>query len=311
MRNSALLKSASLQGCMMELVEDAIIIAAGKGRRMLPANLITPKEFLPLIDLPAIMHLLWEAKLAGVTKVHLVLSQEKKNLFSLAMESNIKLLEEKPRVDFSEEFLDLRVEGLEIITHVQKNQNGVAGAILAALNSVRGAFLVMLGDSVMVDSDSSNTITSSKMGSLASLELVKKFNRTGVANAGYVVVSEDQVSNYGVVCLEGDKIESIVEKPGLGQIASNMILCGRYIMPKEFSKIYEDVEDPIIEEQRMISILNYLINNGGLRGVNLDKFQFYDCGNPIIWLKSQVDHAMRRSEYKDDFTEWIKNRISE
>ena len=42
-----------------------------------------------------------------------------------------------------------------------------------------------------------------------------------------------------------------------------------------------------------------------------NNFQFYDCGDPIIWLKSQVDHAMRRSEYKDDFTEWVKKRIQE
>mgnify|MGYP003738754869 CR=1 FL=1 len=222
---------------MMELGEDAIIIAAGKGTRMLPANLITPKEFLPLIDLPAIMHLLWEAKLAGVSKVHLVLSQEKNDLFSLATEANIELWKEKPRVDLSEEYLELQVEGLEIITYVQENQNGVAGAILTALDSVRGPFLVMLGDSVIVNSDTEEGMDSSGIGSLASLELVKKFNQTGVANAGFVAVPDDEVSNYGVVCLESDNIESIVEKPEVGRVASNMVLCGRYIMPKEFSMI--------------------------------------------------------------------------
>jgi UTP-glucose-1-phosphate uridylyltransferase len=54
-----------------------------------------------------------------------------------------------------------------------------------------------------------------------------------------------------------------------------------------------------------------LIGNGGFGGVNMNEFVLYDSGEPINWLKSQIDHALRREDLKDDMENWIKKRISE
>ena len=61
----------------MAKVEDAVILAGGSGTRMLPASLFMPKETMPLVDTPIINHLIWEAAKAGVSRVHLVLSERK------------------------------------------------------------------------------------------------------------------------------------------------------------------------------------------------------------------------------------------
>ena len=61
----------------MAKVEEAIILAGGTGTRMLPASLYIPKETMPLVDTPIINHIIWEAARAGVSRVHLVLSNRK------------------------------------------------------------------------------------------------------------------------------------------------------------------------------------------------------------------------------------------
>ncbi|DAC71279.1 MAG TPA: hypothetical protein D7I12_00265, partial [Candidatus Poseidoniales archaeon] len=69
----------------MGLVTEAIILAGGRGTRMLPASLFSPKEFLPLFDVPIIKHLFEECIIAGIDKVHLVLSPRKKAIFDAIM----------------------------------------------------------------------------------------------------------------------------------------------------------------------------------------------------------------------------------
>ena len=42
----------------------------------------------------------------------------------------------------------------------------------------------------------------------------------------------------------------------------------------------------------------------------MNEFILYDSGDPLNWLKSQVDHALRREDLNQDFTDWINERIS-
>ena len=48
-------------------VNEAVILAGGRGTRMLPATLFSPKEFLPLFDVPIIKHLFEECIIAGIS----------------------------------------------------------------------------------------------------------------------------------------------------------------------------------------------------------------------------------------------------
>ena len=50
----------------MAVVEDALIVAGGLGTRMYPISTFLPKESLPLVDIPVLIHLAQEAKAAGV-----------------------------------------------------------------------------------------------------------------------------------------------------------------------------------------------------------------------------------------------------
>ena len=58
-------------------------------------------------------------------------------------------------------------------------------------------------------------------------------------------------------------------------------------------------------------MLNHLIEDGGLMAVKLDEMKMYDSGDPLNWLKSQIDHALRREDFSNDLSEWIRSRIDE
>ena len=61
----------------MGRVRDAVIVAAGLGTRMLPTSAYIPKELLPLVDVPVLHHLIFEAKEAGCDRIHIITSPSK------------------------------------------------------------------------------------------------------------------------------------------------------------------------------------------------------------------------------------------
>ena len=130
----------------MDPVRDAVLIAAGLGTRMFPASAFSSKESLPLVDVPLLTHLLFEAKEAGVDRVHIVTSPSKS--FDSLLEDRRDLHALRPHLD---ESLFHAVAGLEVHVHLQHRPRGVGNAIEAALHAVDGPFLVMLGDTLMMD----------------------------------------------------------------------------------------------------------------------------------------------------------------
>ena len=209
----------------MAEVRDAIILAGGIGTRMLPASLFAPKEVLPLVDTPLINHLIWETAKAGVTRVHLVLSQRKKVFLEQFIGGN-DIHGSEVRVDLPRESLSLGVEGVEIIPHVQTTAGGVAAAISVAIKQIDGPFLVLLGDMVILDRHVGPKKSGVKDASGASLELVKMFERTGIPSVGVCPVESENIGKYGVVGLSGNQVLEIFEKPSESEAPSNYVLCG-------------------------------------------------------------------------------------
>ena len=123
----------------MRDVEDAVILAGGKGTRMLPSSLYMPKETMPLVDTPILNHLIWEAAKAGVKRVHLVLSKRKiEVLRPFLSEGSVHDVDVRP--DLPEHALRLGVPGIKIETHLQSNARGVADAVKQALSDIEGPF---------------------------------------------------------------------------------------------------------------------------------------------------------------------------
>ena len=290
-------------------VEDAVILAGGSGTRMLPASLFIPKETMPLVDTPIINHLIWEATKAGVSRIHLVFSKRKYEILGdFIIEGGLH--GDKIRPDLPRESLRLGLEGVETIPHIQKSPGGVADAISCSIDSIQGPFLVLLGDMLLVEEHSGPLRSGPSYASSASSKLVSMFSRSGLPVVGVYPVEGEEIRNYGVVELSNEKVKDIVEKPDIEFAPSEYVLCGRYIFPENTKKIMEMYPVSDFGDLQSIAVLNHFIDNGGLSSVKLDNFSMYDSGNPLSWLKSQIDHALKREDLGIGMANWLKKKLS-
>ena len=107
----------------------AIIPAAGKGTRFLPATRVIPKEMLPIGAKPAIHCIVEEALAAGADDIVLVISEEKEII---------------RRYFEGDETLSGKVRYV-----YQREQRGLGHAVLQAAEGVAGTALVLLGDALV------------------------------------------------------------------------------------------------------------------------------------------------------------------
>ena len=292
----------------MAAINDAIILAGGSGTRMLPASLYVPKETLPMVDTPLINHLIWEVARAGVSRIHLVLSQRKKDILSDFLENGI-VHESQVRADLPRESLRLGLDGLKIIPHIQEKPGGVADAISTAIDQIDGPFLVLLGDMLLLDGHVGPKNSGPEFASTASSRLVSMFEETGLPNVGICPVESDEISKYGVVGLSDGMVVEIMEKPSSEEAPSEYVLCGRYVMPGNTREILEHYPISEFGEMQSIQLLNHLVVNGGLQAVKLDRMKMYDSGDPLAWLRSQIDHGLNRSDIGSSLENWIRGRL--
>ncbi len=292
------------------MVRDAIILAGGKGTRMLPANIYTPKETLPLIDTPLINHIILEAVGAGVDRVHLVLSKVKKGQLERFFDAESDFHEENVRPDLSRFSLSTKGIEAEILLHVQEFPGGVGHAISVVSNSIDGAFLVLLGDNLLLSKHHGPHEINPGNSSKASLELVRRFEETGLPCAGIISVPQSEIAKFGIVEIEGTRIIDLMEKPRESEAPSDLALCGRYLFDNRANEILELFPNSEFGEMQSIEVLRHYIENGGLESVKLEEYRMYDSGNPFSWLKSQIDHGLRRKDMADDLVDWLAKRLT-
>ena len=297
------LDSLSLSSPYMGRVLDAVIVAAGLGTRMLPVSGFVAKEMLPLVDVPVMHHLILEARAAGCNRIHIITSPSKD--FSLILDDMNKKFPSYP----NDQSLLNPIGDAEYFIHYQHEQLGLAHAISMASSSISGPFLVLLGDNILTPN---HAALSSFEPSPVSKELVSLHQETGCACSSVYDVGIEAVNQYGIVSLDGDRVQSIVEKPNQEVAPSTLAFCGRYIFTEDFSALLDHYPVEEHGELQSIAILEHWMNEGKLRAHVLEStVSWYDSGMPLVWLTSQIDHALRRPEYGDKLVEWLNQRINQ
>jgi len=295
----------------MREVDDAVILAGGRGTRMLPGSIYVPKEIMPLIDTPILNHLIWESCKAGVKRIHIVVSPTKKDILSKIFNDDKIHWDESIRPDLPRIALSPLPKGVEIILHEQVKPGGVGDAILLASKFIKNSFLVLLGDNLLISEHIDPKKSGPEFASGACQRMVKYYNQTGKPCAGILEVPDDQINKYGIVELEAGLINKIIEKPNIEDAPSNFILCGRYLLPGNCKEILNLYSNSDYGELQSIALFDHLINNGGFGGIKMNDFVLYDSGDPVNWLKSQIDHALRRNDLDDGFRQWMESRLLE
>ena len=300
---SLTLESLCLLREFMDVVRDAVLVAAGLGTRMFPTSAFSPKESLPLVDVPLLTHLVMEAKEANIERLHVVVSPTKSFAPWLSDRRDLHALQAH-----LDETLFHATDGLEVHVHIQHEPKGVGNAIEAALDAIDGPFLVMLGDNLLMDTHAS---IEAYAPSTASKRLVEAYVRHGEATVGLMEVAEDDVQKYGIVGMDGQHIVSMTEKPSPEDAPSRLALCGRYVFPANTQDLLKTYTYEAHGDLQSIALQQHWMKEGTLYGVVLDQTQWYDSGAPLLWLKAQIDHALRRADYSDDMRAWLEQRLED
>ena len=285
----------------MGKVRDAVIVAAGLGTRMLPTSAYIPKELLPLVDVPVLHHLIFEAKEAGCDRIHIITSPNKD--FTPLQENRTKMY---PMYAKGQSHLN-PLEGVDVFYHTQHEQKGLGHAIMMAREDIQGPFLVLLGDNILTSNHAAlHEFTPSEV----SKQLVDLYEEHRQPCAAVYDVGIDRVGNYGIVSLNDAMITSIVEKPEPKSAPSTFALCGRYIYGEDTFELLDQYSVEAYGEMQSIELLRHWMRADTLRAVHLpNTVAWYDSGLPLEWLKSQIDHALKRPEYTQSLRTWLQERM--
>ena len=298
----------------MKQVTKAVIPVAGLGTRMLPATKAIPKEMLTLVDKPLIQYVVEEAAAAGITEIVLVTHASKnsiENHFDTSFELEVQL-EARVKRSLLQEVKSINPKGITLISVRQAEAKGLGHAILCA-RSVIGdePFAVILPD-VIIDKYHSD------LGLENLAKMVVNYNQSGINQVMVNPVPLDEISNYGVVDLNGEPINSgevaeisaMIEKPERNKAPSNLAITGRYILSEKIWPIL--TKTPLGEgnEIQLTDALYTLLETEKMQSYKLVG-KTHDCGNKLGFLKANIEYAIQRLEFKENLKKHIEMVMSE
>ena len=284
----------------MGTIKKAVIPAAGLGTRILPASKAIPKEMLPIVDKPAIQHIVEEAAAAGITDI-LIITNRGKNVIedhfdhSFELETNLR---EKQKYEM--------LKTVEAVSHIanvyflrQGETGGLGHAVLKAKSFVGDdPFAVLYGDDVII-------------GDVPAIgELAEVYDQYGLGVVGVKEVPRADVSKY--CSLKVDKINDkimrvsdMIEKPKDDEIMSCYSILGRCILPAEIFTILENTERGAGGELQLTDAMKTLAIKKGMMGIDFSGTR-YDMGNKFSYMQANVEMALKSPEFGNEFRNYIK-----
>jgi len=285
------------------MIRKAVIPAAGFGTRFLPATKAQPKEMLPIIDTPVIQYVVQECVDAGIEDI-LIISGKGKRSIEDHFDRNFELEERIKEKEDELIYNQLRhIENMANIHFVrQKELNGLGDAIYHARHHCGSEpFAVLLGDTIL---DSIIPVTQQL------IDIYEQYNCSVVA---VEEVPRSKVDRYGIVGgqVVSDRImqiEQMVEKPDIKKAPSNLAIAGRYILTPEIFPALERTPRGKGNEIQLTDALHIILNQEKIMAYTIDAKR-YDIGNKLDFLKTTVEFALKRKEFREPFADYLKGIV--
>jgi len=284
-------------------ITKAVVPAAGRGTRLLPATRSQPKEMLPVGRKPTIQHVVEELAAAGLREVLLISGQGKR-----AIEDHLDH-QAGENQEKHHPWMDLR------FFHARQSvPRGLADAISIAEPFAGGQpFAVALGDSIVV--------SHAREPLLKRMIAVHERHRPA-ATIAVEAVPHDSVSRYGIVAPKGKPasagrpdhvfaITDIVEKPSPQQAPSNLAAAGRYVLDPAIFEAIRRTKPGVGGELWLTDALRILLQEGGeILCVRLRKGEHrLDIGNFLNYFQAFLEISMSDAEYGAALRGWIKRTL--
>jgi mannose-1-phosphate guanylyltransferase len=227
-----------------------LILAGGKGTRLRPLTLNTPKPIVPVVNQPFLLYQIDLMRSGGIDEVILSLSYQPRKIEDLLRDGT----------DY----------GINIHYAVEGTPLGTGGAFKNAEAEITSTTVVFNGD-VLTGLD---------------LSAVIAHHKRSQAVATIVLIPVDNPSAYGLVeTTENGQVQRFVEKPGSDEITCNTVNAGVYVlepsvlryMPKGEPYSFERGLFPTLLERKEL-VMSYI----------LDKY-WIDIGTPAKYLEVHHD----------------------
>ncbi|MGE5386653.1 MAG: UTP--glucose-1-phosphate uridylyltransferase GalU [Betaproteobacteria bacterium] len=281
----------------MSSVRKAVFPVAGLGTRFLPATKASPKEMLPIVDKPLIQYAVEEAAAAGITEMIFVTGRGKRSIedhFDRAaeLESNLASHGKQEALDALHAIMP---PGVSFSYIRQSEPLGLGHAVLCARPLVQDEpFAVLLADDLI---HAENPVLN---------QMTSLFERQQSSIISVMHVEPEETRQYGIVDATGvgihmHAINSIVEKPPLGQAPSNLAVVGRYVFTPAIFRHLEGIAPDGGGEIQLTRAIDSLLTEE-----NAFAYEFsgtrYDCGSKLGYLKATIAYGMRHPEVGEAFT---------
>lgn len=292
-------------------VRKAVIPAAGLGTRFLPSTKAIPKEMLPVVDKPAIQYVVEEAERAGIHDILMVTGRNKAALedhFDRHWELEQALERKGDKLRLQRVQKSANLGNVHFIR--QGEPRGLGHAVLCAKTHVGDSpFAVLLGDDLIDERDPLLDI------------MIRAQERYGGSVVALMEVPEDQIHLYGCAAVSaidgaGEQlvhVDSLVEKPAIGEAPSNLAIIGRYVLSPQIFDVLEHTGPGRGGEIQLTDALLEMAKNpdrpgGGVTGVIFGGRR-YDTGDRLDYLKAMVRLGARHRDFGADFRSWLMSWV--
>ena len=258
----------------MSSTTKGIILAAGKGTRLMPATLPAPKPLLPLYDKPMIYYPLEALIRMGIKDILFIVQQDDLSTFQNTFGSGEHV-------------------GLNFSYEIQKIQRGIADAYIIAENFLQKSSSVLaLSDNVFLGKNYFNYAN----------QAMDKMKNVGGSVFGLNVQDPEK---FGVIEFDSnDKIIGIEEKPKNPK--SNLIIPGMYFLDSEAPMYTKTLKPSLRGELEITDLIQIYLQNNKLDLQKLDdSIIWHDTGNAEALLSAslkvkqyEIDNNLKIGSYE-------------
>ncbi len=287
----------------MKKITKAIIPAAGLGTRMLPISHAVCKEMLPIVDLPAVYHLVEEAARSGITDVLIITNRDKdamESFFDLSIEYE-KALTAKGKTEEVKRLHEI-ADMANVYFLRQKETKGLGHAVGRARKFVGDEpFVVLYGDDIVFSKTP------------VCRQLIDVYEKYGKSVVGVKPVPMEDVRKYS--SLKVEKIEGeenvtyctdMIEKPKPGEEFSNLSILGRVLLTPDIFDVIDNLEPGAGGEYQLTDAMKKVARESGIYALEFEGDR-YDMGSKLGFLMANVRRGLEHPETADAFREYLKS----
>lgn len=274
-----------------------IIPMAGLGTRLLPLTKSVPKSMMPLVDKPALHHVVEEALRADINNFCFIVNEHEQATIEHYF-SHDKVLEtvlkERKKIHLLAPLNNV-IDHADFTYVVQDEPRGLGHAVLMGESSITPGsfFCVMLPDNIIENNDS-------HMARIIALS--QKYNATVIT---VEEITQEEASHYALVTpgalLEDGVVEvvKVAEKvPSTGQ-ALCLGQIGRHVLSYDIFESLKLTEPGVNGEIQLTDAVQHMIEQGKRVIACTLSGKRHDIGNTKNLLRTTVIEGLRNPLYKE------------